>query len=49
MNDRMIHFSSENRTSGTIDKDAFNESADGWEEKLPSVRMPRLGNVIFVQ
>ena len=47
MNDRMIHFSSENRTSGTIDKDAFNESADGWEEKLPSVRMPRLGNVIL--
>jgi len=47
MNDRMIHFSSENRTSGTIDKDAFNGSADGWEEKLPSVRMPILGNVIL--
>ncbi len=47
MNDRMIHFSSENRTRGTIDKDAFNGSADGWEEKLPSVRMPILGNVIL--
>jgi len=47
MNDRMIHFSSENRTSGTIDKDAFNGSSDGWEEKLPSVRMPILGNVIL--
>lgn len=47
MNDRMIHFSSENRTSGTVDKDAFNESADGWEEKLPSVRMSILGNVIL--
>lgn len=47
MNDRMIHFSSENRTSGTVDKDAFNGSSDGWEEKLPSVRMSRLGNVIL--
>ena len=47
MNDRMIHFSSENRTSGTMDKDAFNGIADGWEEKLPSVRMPILGNVIL--
>lgn len=47
MNDSMIHFSSENRTSGTIDKDAFNGSSDGWEEKLPSVRMPILGNVIL--
>lgn len=47
MNDRMIHFSSENRTSGTMDKDAFNGSAGAWEEKLPSVRMPILGNVIL--
>lgn len=47
MNDRMIHFSSENRTSGAIDKDAFNGSSDGREEKLPSVRMPILGNVIL--
>ena len=47
MNDRMIHFSGENRTSGTMDKDAFNGIADGWEEKLPSVRMPILGNVIL--
>jgi hypothetical protein len=47
MNDRMIHFTSENRTSGTMDKDAFNGIADGWEEKLPSVRMPILGNVIL--
>ena len=47
MNDRMIYFSSENRTSGTVDKDAFNGSSDGWEEKLPSVRMPILGNVIL--
>ncbi len=45
MNDRMIHFSSENRSTGTIDKDAFNGSSDGWEEKLPSVRVPILGNV----
>ena len=47
MNGRMIHFSSENRTSGTMDKDAFNGSSDGWKEKLPCVRMPRLGNVIL--
>jgi len=48
MNDRMIHFSSENRTSGTMDKDSFNEIADGWEEKLPSVRIPKLhGDVIL--
>lgn len=47
MNDRMIHFSNKNRTSGTVNKDAFNESADGWEEKLPSVRMSILGNVIL--
>lgn len=47
MNDRMIHFSSENRTNGAIDRDAFNGSSDGWEEKLPSVRMPILGNVIL--
>lgn len=47
MNDRMIRFSSENRTSGSIDKDAFNGSSDGWEEKLPLVRMPILGNVIL--
>lgn len=47
MNDRMIHFSSESRASGTIGKDAFNGSSDGWEEKLPSVRMPILGNVIL--
>lgn len=47
MNNRMIHFSSENRTRGTADKDAFNEISDGWEEKLPSVRMPILGNVIL--
>jgi len=47
MNDRMINFSSENRKAGTIDRDAFNGGADGWEEKLPSVRMPILGNVIL--
>lgn len=47
MNDRIIHFSSENRTSGSIDKDAFNGSSDGCEEKLPLVRMPILGNVIL--
>ncbi|OGW22587.1 MAG: hypothetical protein A2Z82_08785 [Nitrospirae bacterium GWA2_46_11] len=47
MNDRMIYFSSENRTSGSVDKDAFNGSSDGWEEKLPAVRMPILGNVIL--
>jgi hypothetical protein len=47
MNDRMIHFSNANRTSGTKDKDAFNGISDGWEEKLPSVRMPILGNVIL--
>ena len=47
MNDRMIHFSSENRSIGTIDKDAFNRSSDGWEEKLPSVRVPILGNVFL--
>lgn len=47
MNDRMNHFSSENRTSGTVDKDAFNGISDGWEEKLPSVRMRILGDVIL--
>lgn len=48
MNDRMIHFSSENRASGTMNKDAFNGIADGWEEKLPSVRIPKLhGDVIL--
>ncbi|MBN2653580.1 MAG: hypothetical protein JXR79_00490 [Nitrospirae bacterium] len=47
MNNRMIHFSSVNRTRGTADRDAFNGIADGWEEKLPSVRMPILGNVIL--
>ncbi len=47
MNDKMIHFSSENRSVGSIDKDAFNGSSDGWEEKLPSVRMPILGNVLL--
>ena len=47
MNDRMIHFSSKNRISGSIEKDAFNGRSDGWEEKLPSVRMPILGNVIL--
>jgi len=47
MNDRMIHFSSKNRTRGTVDKDAFNGISDGWEEKLPSVRIPILGNVIL--
>lgn len=47
MNDRMIHFSGKNRISGSIDKDAFNGRSDGWEEKLPSVRMPILGNVIL--
>lgn len=47
MNDRMIHFSSKNRISESNDKDAFNSRLDGWKEKLPSVRMPILGNVIL--
>jgi hypothetical protein len=47
MNDRFMHFSDTKRTVGDIEKDAFNDSAIGWEEKLPSVRMSILGNVIL--
>jgi hypothetical protein len=47
MNDRFMHFSDKKRTAGDIEKDAFNDSAIGWEEKLPSVRMSILGNVIL--
>ena len=47
MNDRFLHFSTAKRKAGNIEKDAFNESAIGWEEKLPSVRMSILGDVIL--
>lgn len=47
MNDRFMHFSDTKRVVGDIEKDAFNDSARGWEEKLPSVRMSILGNVIL--
>ncbi len=47
MNNRFMHFSDTKRTAGDIEKDAFNGSAIGWEEKLPSVRMSILGNVIL--
>ncbi|MEW6419065.1 MAG: hypothetical protein AB1480_13245, partial [Nitrospirota bacterium] len=47
MNDRFMRFSDTKRTAGDIEKDAFNDSAIGWEEKLPSVRMSILGNVIL--
>lgn len=47
LNDRFMHFSDTRRTAVDIEKDAFNDSAIGWEEKLPSVRMSILGNVIL--
>lgn len=47
MNDRFMRFSDTKRAAGDIEKDAFNDSAIGWEEKLPSVRMSILGNVIL--
>ena len=47
LNDRFMHFSDTRRMAVDIEKDAFNDSAVGWEEKLPSVRMSILGNVIL--
>jgi len=47
MNDRFMYFSYKRKLADDIESDAFNDSARGWEDKFPSVRMSILGNVIL--
>lgn len=47
MNSRFLHFSEKKRLRGKLSLDAFGDNAIGYEEKLPSVRMSILGDVIL--